>query len=625
MQARARRIVEDGISAARALISPVEPAERLGTARAVVLRAVRTYWEQAGPACRGPWPLREPPPDIEPGSMPEDAEALAAAIGEAAAMFDPIDSAYMIGAVYTTMMPDRVRSQFGAYYTPPALCEQLLDMASDAGVDWARARVLDPACGGGAFLAPVARRMTNALADQPATRAIKPVNASRAPCFTPAQAHLSSCALIGTPCRSTAHAASVLKSIEDRLVGFELDPFAAWLSQVTLDTALADLCEAAGARLRNVVRVCDSLGETPDGGVFDLVVGNPPYGRVSLAPPVRRKYARSLFGHANLYGLFTDLALRFARENGVVAYVTPTSFLSGEYFKALRRLLGHEAPPVSLGLVRERKGVFAQVLQEAMLAVYRRGANTTPKDVFFMSAQPGGSITRKKTGRFKLPDDPEKPWLIPRDASHNALLRHVDGVQCRLADLGYTVSTGPLVWNRHKDGLRDAPGTGTYPLVWAESVRRNGVFEFRAEKRNHKPYFEPKPHERWVVTNHPCVLLQRTTAKEQCRRLIAAELPASFIERHGAVVVENHVNMIKPLNGKPKVTPATLAAVLNSDVVDQLFRCINGSVAVSAYELEALPLPSPHDLGEIERLLEAGPRRETLELAVARMYTNGSG
>ena len=144
------------------------------------------------------------------------------------------------------------------------------------------------------------------------------------------------------------------------------------------------------------------------------------------------------------------------------------------------------------------------------------------------------------------------------------------------------------------------------------------MFEFRAEKRNHKPWFEPKANEHWVVTDVPCVLLQRTTAKEQCRRLIAAELPAGFIEEHGAVVVENHLNMIKPLNGAPRVAPAALAVLLNSGVVDQVFRCINGSVAVSAYELEALPLPPPEEAKEIERLMKRRATRETLECAVER-------
>ena len=204
-------------------------------------------------------------------------------------------------------------------------------------------------------------------------------------------------------------------------------------------------------------------------------------------------------------------------------------------------------------------------------------------------------------------------------------MRRVDGLPHRLADYGYTVSTGPLVWNRHKPSLRDRPGRGRYPLVWAESVRAEGVFEFRAEKRNHKPWFEPKANERWVVTDVPCVLLQRTTAKEQCRRLIAAELPAGFIKEHGAVVVENHLNMIKPLNGAPRVAPPALAVLLNSGVVDQVFRCINGSVAVSAYELEALPLPPPEELKEIERLMKRRAPRETLECAVERLYVSGAG
>ena len=195
----------------------------------------------------------------------------------------------------------------------------------------------------------------------------------------------------------------------------------------------------------------------------------------------------------------------------------------------------------------------------------------------------------------------------------------------RLGDYGYKVSTGPLVWNRHKPSLRDRPGKGRYPLVWAESVRSDGVFEFRAEKRNHKPYFEPKAKENWLVTDFPCVLLQRTTAKEQCRRLIAAELPTAFIEEHGAVVIENHLNMIKPLNGAPRVALAALAVLLNSNVVDQVFRCINGSVAVSAYELAALPVPPPESMKEIERLMKKRAKPETLERAVERLYITGAG
>ena len=73
------------------------------------------------------------------------------------------------------------------------------------------------------------------------------------------------------------------------------------------------------------------------------------------------------------------------------------------------------------------------------------------------------------------------------------------------------------------------------------------------------------------------------------------------------------------------MAPAALAVLLNSGVVDQVFRCINGSVAVSAYELEALPLPSPEEAKEIEGLVKRRAPRETLECAVERLYSNRAG
>ena len=577
-----RGVVHNGLPSRRAPVSSTERDAPLDVARTIVFRVVSAYWQAVEFTAGRRWSLRRLPPDIEPAVVSPDTRALAQSTGEAAARLNVMDACYMIGVLYTTMIPTKARAALGAYYTPPALCERLLDMATEAGADWRSARVLDPACGGGAFLSPVARRMAQNLAD--------------------------------------CSPRSALKRIQSRLRGFELDPFAAWMSQVFLDVTLRDLCYEARTRLGSVVRVCNALEQPPEKEGFDLVVGNPPYGRITLSPALREKFRRSLFGHANLYGVFTDLALRFARQGGVIAYVTPTSFLAGEYFKALRGLLGREAPPTSIDFIAERRGIFADVLQETLLAAYRRGTEPDAGRVHFLSLGPNGSIEKTTAGVFSLPARPDQPWLMPRTRAQSVLVRRAERLPHRLADYGYTVSTGPLVWNRHKTNLRTRPGRGRFPLIWAESVRSDGVFEFRARKRNHEPYFEPKAKDRWVVTDFPCVLLQRTTAKEQRRRLIAAELPASFIAAHGAVVVENHLNMIKAPNGAPKVKPAVLAALLNSDLVDQVFRCINGSVAVSAYELEALPLPSPQDLEELGRLVRRHASRARLERAIEHLY-----
>jgi adenine-specific DNA-methyltransferase len=71
------------------------------------------------------------------------------------------------------------------------------------------------------------------------------------------------------------------------------------------------------------------------------------------------------------------------------------------------------------------------------------------------------------------------------------------------------------------------------------------------------------------------------------------------------------------------VTPEVLAAFLNSSIADQAFRCLSGSVAVSAYELEALPLPPPAATRELRNAVACGFAREVIDTIVARLYGLG--
>ena len=167
--------------------------------------------------------------------------------------------------------------------------------------------------------------------------------------------------------------------------------------------------------------------------------------------------------------------------------------------------------------------------------------------------------------------------------------------------------------------MRDQVESGTRPLIWAEAVTSDGRFTYRAKKKNHAPYFKIEKGDAWLLVTEPCVLVQRTTAKEQARRLIAAEMPLEFVRRHTGVVVENHLNMVRA-NDKPCVPPAVLAALLNSQVADEVFRCISGSVAVSAFELEAMPLPNPDALGALVQLIGEKASRQEFDVECRRLY-----
>ncbi len=564
---------------ARGLARHWVPEARLPKARAFCDRLIRVYWGQERGKYGGAFPLTPPP--VNTCSLIEAETRLAADLGASIASFSQEEAGYLIGTIYTALLPPDLRTRLGAYYTPPCLVSRLMDQAEAAGFDWADGSALDPACGGGAFLAPLALRMVQAM--------------------------------------DKAEPAFILASLSHRLRGFEIDPFAAWMSQTLLEIALMPLANAAGKPVPRLALTVDSLRHEPE-RTFSLVIGNPPYGRLTLDTDTRAKFARSLYGHANLYGVFTDQAIRWTQEGGVFAFLTPTSFLGGQYFKALRRLILDEAPPFSLEFVSDREGVFDDVLQETLLAVYRKGVSTAGPP-FVAALRPKGLrvLEIETLGPVRLPEHGEEAWLLPRNRAQASLLGNLCRMPTRMKDLDYSVSTGPLVWNRHRKQLREKGGAANvYPIIWAESVRPDG-FEFSHERTNHVPFIRIEKGQEWLVFDQPCVLCQRTTAKEQGRRLAAAVLPESFLRLHGCVVVENHLNMVIA-GEKAVVSPETISILLNSNAADLAFRCISGSVAVSAYELNALPLPSVHQMRSLDQLVRAGATKTTLEKAIDEFY-----
>ena len=375
------------------------------------------------------------------------------------------------------------------------------------------------------------------------------------------------------------------------------------MTTTLLSFLCSDLCEEVGRQLEPVILVADALGEDllsieP----FDLVVGNPPYGRVQLSAEERQRFRRSLYGHANLYGLFLDAALRWRSTTGLIAYITPTSFLGGRYFHKLRQLLVNESRPLVIDIFADRTGVFESVQQETCLAVFGSPEETRETSVHHLQMH-GSELIAHPSGCFDVAggEDTGGPWLLPRSRNQVSLVKHSSKAKTRLEDLGYKASTGPLVWNRHKDELRAAPGESTLPLIWAEAVRPSG-FDFTYQNRSHAAYFLLGDGQEHLVEKKPAALVQRTTAKEQRRRLVACAIPVDFFQRWGGVVVENHVNVLRSVD-ECVVSPEALAAVLNTKVMDELFRCLSGTVAVSASELHALPLPDVSVFHEIEALL----------------------
>ena len=74
-----------------------------------------------------------------------------------------LEAAYYLSSMYALLKKEKYRKSLAMYFTPPALVKRLLDDLELKGVNFDKSSILDPACGGAAFLAPIAMRMRKVL------------------------------------------------------------------------------------------------------------------------------------------------------------------------------------------------------------------------------------------------------------------------------------------------------------------------------------------------------------------------------------------------------------------------------------------------------------------------------
>ncbi|NJR63477.1 MAG: N-6 DNA methylase [Cyanobacteria bacterium CRU_2_1] len=121
----------------------------------------------------------------------------------------------IVGTVYSTYVNRKEKKEKGQYYTPPEIVNYILDEVgyrTGAGIIGANKRLIDPACGSGSFLVAAAKRLV----------ATYKGNADQ----------------IDDP-------SSVLDRVQNNLYGFDLNPFACYLSEVNLLIQVLDLVKLA--------------------------------------------------------------------------------------------------------------------------------------------------------------------------------------------------------------------------------------------------------------------------------------------------------------------------------------------------------------------------------------------
>ena len=200
----------------------------------------------------------------------------------------------------------RVHKHCGVY-TQPAVVEMMLDLVGwTVDADLTKARLLEPACGDGVFVAEAGRRLVRSLG----------------------------------PVRATAAA------ISEAILAFEFETATARRARSSVVGALVTegIAFADASRLAETwIRTADFL-TAPIYGDFSHVVGNPPYMRWSLVPDVLRDTYRKVLHAQAAKG---DLCLGFVwrglqllkPESGAMAFLCADRWLRCAYGSGVREAI----------------------------------------------------------------------------------------------------------------------------------------------------------------------------------------------------------------------------------------------------------------------------------------------
>lgn len=325
-------------------------------------------------------------------------------------------------------------------------------------------------------------------------------------------------------------------------------PAATRLDHFEIDSALA---RKTGARCR------DFLLE-PIEEKYDLIIGNPPYSKLSSAD--REKYPSDLvMGSYNLYALFLEKCVRLLDDNGVLVFIIPPTLNTCPSFDRLRRwMLQRVAVKETL-----RLGNFSSdVAQEAQIFICQRlkEEKQEKEDKDENEEQKETQATKAKEESSASCSSDLCLFGVSVSSSSGVPLHSVANVV-----------TGSIVWNEHKDKLSDTyQPAKNLRLIYSSDITADGTL------------IQSKPATSFVETNKkplPLPVILATRSKKPRFALIT--------QSEHPLIAENHVNVIT----SSTKSLSLLYKFLISDACSNYLREIGTSLNIGKNQLANLTVP----------------------------------
>lgn len=334
-----------------------------------------------------------------------------------------------------------------------------------------------------------------------------------------------------------------------------------------------------------------SLAEN-DSSKFDMVIGNPPYMKISKDAPEATAIPEVCYGAPNLYFLFATMSLFNLKKDCEMVYIIPRSWTSGAYFKKFRAYFLDIGKLKHIHVFVSRSKVFdtENVLQETIIVKIKK-TKQTPKFVGITSSKSNKHFD--DSTKMKIPYDivvaGENKYVYLVTNEHELrILNKLKMCNHTLPEIGMKMKTGLTVDFRNKDILRETEVNGAIPLFYAQHIKE-GMIQFPIQKENQYIVTEQAGLQQM---NKNYLFVKRFTAKEEKRRLQCGIYLARQFPNYEKISTQNKLNFIDGISfNLSENVVFGLYVIFNSTLYDDYYRILNGSTQVNSTEINAMPVP----------------------------------
>ncbi|MDG7002162.1 MAG: Eco57I restriction-modification methylase domain-containing protein, partial [Nitrososphaerota archaeon] len=337
-----------------------------------------------------------------------------------------------------------------------------------------------------------------------------------------------------------------------------------------------------------------------DRGGFDVVIGNPPYGIIfndELKSHLTGIY-KSFRQNNDTYTAFIEKGVSLLKERGQFSFITPNTYLNGDYFTAVRSMLSSDTRIREISDFRNVH-VFDDPTVFVAVVIASRVSPEYPYDVALRTAS---SIDRFTFSAFTMFGESNAPLK-----EQNAILERLrhDSRFVEIDELFLVKDVGFNYWTTGRGKKRGENSIGDRVLYSGTRRHRQDI-----------PFLKGRDISRWNIRKasnylrHDYVdFLDPTKDTFRFSEGLLKMAPKVVYRQTSASIVaaidgesrylDKTVHMVVPRTGwgSCEISPGLLAGLLNSDLFDYLYRYISQESEGRAFAqvkttyIKKLPVP----------------------------------